>query len=233
MLLLTSTGDLLRLVTSSTASTQVHASWVDNAGGQITPGRTNTAIAAGTTTTVVGSPAADTQRTVRQLKVKNSHATAANMITVQHTDGTVSVDLFSVTLAAGQSFTFDGDKFALDVTERQIPLSASSGGRGIKVVATATAGTLIHTTEVPVSSRDEVWLYAYNGYAADVELTVEIGGATVPDNNVVMTIPAKSGLALVLPGLTFTGSGSAGLEIRAFAGVTNVIVLSGHVNRVT
>jgi len=44
MLLLTSTSDLVQVVTGQAVTTDVHASWVDNASGTITPGRTNTAI---------------------------------------------------------------------------------------------------------------------------------------------------------------------------------------------
>jgi hypothetical protein len=110
-------------------------------------------------------------------------------------------------------------------------LSASTQGRGIKVVATATAGTLIHTTGVSAAVEDEVWIYAYNSHTGTVELTMEMGGATSPDDHIKQSIPSKSGLTLVIPGLTYRGSGSAGLEIRAFAATTNVIVLSGYVNR--
>lgn len=110
-------------------------------------------------------------------------------------------------------------------------LSASTQGRGIKVVATATAGTLIHTTGTSATAKDEVWLYAYNGHTSTVELTLEIGGATVPDDNIVLSIPAVTGLTLVIPGLTYTGDGTTGLSINAFADVANVVVLSGYVNR--
>lgn len=110
-------------------------------------------------------------------------------------------------------------------------LSASTQGRGIKVAATATAGTLIHTTGTSAAVEDEVWLYAYNSSTSVVELTVECGGATSPDDTIKQSIPSKAGLTLVMPGLTYRGSGSAGLEIRAFAATTNVIVIHGHVNR--
>ena len=64
MLLLTSTSDLVQIVTGSSASVEVHADWMDNASGTITPGRTNTAAITGAaTTTVVASPGVSTQRT--------------------------------------------------------------------------------------------------------------------------------------------------------------------------
>ena len=68
-------------------------------------------------------------------------------------------------------------------------LSGSTNGKGIKVVQTATAGTLLHTAVAGTSSLDEIWLYAYNGHTADVVLTIEWGEATVPDGNIIITIP--------------------------------------------
>src|SRR5216683_1091785 len=89
MLLLTSTSDLIQVITGSSGTINVHASWMDNLSGTITPGRTNTATISGAaTTTVVGSPASSTQRNVKQLSVHNSHASTSNLITIQHTDGT-------------------------------------------------------------------------------------------------------------------------------------------------
>ncbi len=105
MLLLTSTSDIVRIVTGSAVSTiGVHASWVDNASGTITPGRTNTNITTATTTTVVAAPASSTQRNVRSLFIENNSATSSTIITVQHFDGTTSVDLANVTLLAGENF---------------------------------------------------------------------------------------------------------------------------------
>lgn len=102
MLLLASTADLLRVVTSAAVTIDVHASWVDLNGTTITPGRTNTAISTAATTTVVGSPAASTYRTVKSLTVRNRHATTAQDVTLVHTDGSTAVELIKVTLAAGE-----------------------------------------------------------------------------------------------------------------------------------
>lgn len=115
----------------------------------------------------------------------------------------------------------------------KLPLSASVQGQGIKVAATATAGTLIHTTGTSATVIDEIWLYAFNSHSADVLLTIEFGGPTAPDQNIVLTIPFKAGLVLVIPGLMLQGSGSVALTVKAFAATTNVIVISGHVFRVT
>ena len=112
-------------------------------------------------------------------------------------------------------------------TFSKVKFSESTDGLPVKVVQTATAGTLIHTSHA--TALDEVWLYAYNGHTADVVLTVEYGGATVPDQNIIITIPTKAGLTLVVPGLLLTNSKA----IRAFAATANVITLSGFINRIS
>lgn len=109
----------------------------------------------------------------------------------------------------------------------KLKLSGSTDGRGIKVAATATAGTTIHTAHA--TDIDEIWLYAYNHHTADVNLTIEFGGTSSPDDLIQVSVPFKSGLKLVIPGFTLTNS----LVVRAFAGTTNVIMIHGFVNRIT
>ena len=114
-----------------------------------------------------------------------------------------------------------------DYKKRQ--LSASSSGRGIKVSATSSAGTLIHTAlaSEAVNEWDEVSLYATNTSGSAVELTVEWGGTTNPDDRIILSIPSKTGLTLVIPGLVVQN----GVEVRAFADTADVIVIHGYVNR--
>lgn len=108
MLLLNSVSDLIQVQTSAAGSVEVHASWVDNASGTITPGRTNTAdITTATTTTVVASPAASTTRNVRHLNIHNESATITNIIDVIHTDGTTTHDLIRCTLLPEESLIFN------------------------------------------------------------------------------------------------------------------------------
>jgi len=107
MLLLTSTSDLVRVVTDAAGDIEVHASYMDHSAGVFTPARTNTAsITTATTTTVVASPAASTQRNVKHLNIRNNHASQAVLVTVFHTDGTTQEDLFECTLLAGEALIF-------------------------------------------------------------------------------------------------------------------------------
>lgn len=128
MLLLATTSEVLRVVTSSTAGIDVHASWVDNASGTITPDTTNTAISSATTTTVVASPSASTQRTVNLLTMRNEHASSSNEVTLEHYDGTTAVTLFKFTLAAGESATIDSEGRITRYNSSGIPLTGSNTG---------------------------------------------------------------------------------------------------------
>lgn len=108
-------------------------------------------------------------------------------------------------------------------------LSGSTNGKGIKVVATATAGTLIHTAIAGTSSLDEIWLYGHNTSASSVKLTLEWGGVAAPDDHIEITIgPEGTGLILVAPGILLQN----GLVVRAFAGTANVLNIFGYVNRI-
>ena len=108
-------------------------------------------------------------------------------------------------------------------------LSGSTDGKQIKVAATATAGTLIHTGSTTPATLHEIWLYAVNTSASDVKLTVEWGGVDSPDDHIEYTVKAENGLYLIVPGLILKGNATA-LNIRAFAATTNVICINGYVN---
>jgi hypothetical protein len=117
-------------------------------------------------------------------------------------------------------------------TFSKLTLSGSTDGRAIKVAATATAGTLIHTASSTSTTFDEIWLYAQNTDTADRKLTIEFGGTTAPDDLIEVTVTAESGLFLVVPGLVLKGNATP-LVVRAFAASANVLTIHGYVNRIT
>jgi hypothetical protein len=136
MLLLASTADLLRIVTSAAVTVDVHASWVDLNGSTVTPGRANTAISTAATTTVVPSPAASTYRTVKSLTVRNRHATTAQDVTVNHTDGTTSAELIKVTLAAGECLHYhEAAGFWISDAFGRVKTNINNNGSGAAVNA--------------------------------------------------------------------------------------------------
>lgn len=108
-------------------------------------------------------------------------------------------------------------------------LSGSTDGKQIKVAATATAGTLIHTGPTNTAHLHEMWVYAVNTSGTDVKLTIEYGAAASPDDHIEYTVKAENGLYLIIPGLLIKGNATA-LTVRAFAATANVICISGYVN---
>ena len=107
MIILSSTSDVIRIVTSHAALVEVHASYVDLNGTTVTPGRTNTIINTAATTTVVAAPGASTVRNLKHLNVTNDHASQSCIATVEHSDGTTIIELMSFTLLPGENMIFN------------------------------------------------------------------------------------------------------------------------------
>lgn len=118
-------------------------------------------------------------------------------------------------------------------TFTKVNLSGSTQGKAVKVAATSSTGTTIHATGTSSSIIDEVWLYAYNSASGNVLLTIQFGGTTAVDNDIKITLPSQSGLTLIVPGLILTGTGAAANTVYAYADTTNVVTLSGYVNRIS
>lgn len=104
MLVLDDSGALVRVVTSSTADIDVQASVVDHttATEVFRAKAQNTLITTATTTTIVSTPSSGDTRNVKWISIRNAHASNSNTVTVEMTDGTTAVELFKVTLAAGE-----------------------------------------------------------------------------------------------------------------------------------
>ena len=112
------------------------------------------------------------------------------------------------------------------------PAGTTGDGLGITVVATATAGTAIHTASSTAATIDELWLYANNIHSSTVKLTIEFGGVSVTKDLIEFTVPVTgSGLYLVCPGLLIQGNATAKV-VRAFAATASKIELFGYVNRI-
>ena len=112
------------------------------------------------------------------------------------------------------------------------PAGTTGDGLGILVVATATAGTAIHTASTVPATIDELWLYAYNNHSGTVVLTVEFGGVTSPKDVIKSTLAVQAGLVLICAGLVIQGNATPKV-VRAFAGTASQVSLFGYVNRIT
>ena len=187
MILLTTTSDVLSVITSSTADIDVHASYVDLNAGVVTPARDNTLITTATTTTIVTSPASSTYRTVKSIFIRNAHATTSNDVTITHTDGTTTVDLCKVTLLAGYTLHYDeGNGFKIKDSFGRDLLNETNNGSGAAVNAlnlvvlnadvtnnNAVANTIADVTGLSfsVTSGEKYWFYANIQYTAAATTT--------------------------------------------------------------
>ena len=108
-----------------------------------------------------------------------------------------------------------------------LKFSGGTDGKNIKVAATATAGTLLHTSHA--TALDRIWLWAQNSDTTDRKLTIEFGGVATPDDLIEKTITAEGGPKLIIPGWILTNS----LIVRAFAATANVILINGYCIRIT
>jgi hypothetical protein len=108
MILLTTPTSTLAIVTGGAQAIDVHASFVTLNGSTVTPGDLNTQISSGTTTTIVTGPAAG-QLAVKYVNVRNNDGAVADTVTVQHFDGTTTVNLISLSLTAGYQLSYNED----------------------------------------------------------------------------------------------------------------------------
>ena len=129
MLLLTSTSDQIRIVTSAAVSNiQVHASYIDlDTSGTVTPGRKNTVISTATTTSIVASPAASTFRTVKLITVRNTSTTAGSTVEFSHTDGTTPVVLHRGYLGPLSQVQYTEDTGFISISSYDAPTTPWAG----------------------------------------------------------------------------------------------------------
>jgi hypothetical protein len=147
--------------------------------------------------------------------------TATVVATVEAFDGSNAWTLWQGRLAPGETLTWgDGEGWRIHGVSAGL-LSGSTDGRPIKIAATATPGTLIHTSDgvAPIT------LWASNTDAVDQLLTIEWGGAVSPDDLIQKTIVSRSGLTLLVDGLVL----QAGAVARAFAATANVVNIVGKI----
>jgi hypothetical protein len=188
MLLLASTSDKIQVITSAAGQIDVHASWIDLSGTTVTAGRTNTRIGTATTTDVVGSLAASTSRSIKNLKVGNNSATVTNTVTIQHTDGTNVIILEQVTLAPLERIGYEEGTgirvFDSAGREKVVNLALPSGSANSADVVASGAATYLTGASLQIGSRAQAttffkWRLRASKTAAGVA-TATVAVATGP-----------------------------------------------------
>lgn len=165
MIILQGALDKVQLVTSAAALVDVHASAVDvvDATLAVSTYRRNTAITTATTTDVVLAVGAGNSRNVKRLNVRNKDTVGVD-VTVRHTDGTTTIDLFKTTLLAGETLVYsEGDGFRVydsagqvksDIDALQIVQALAADQSNATVTPTEVQGL-----RVPCSAGS--WIFEY------------------------------------------------------------------------
>lgn len=192
--------------------------------------------------TLVDPPAPGRQRQVKWISVVNFDV-KSNDIQIYIDTTTVDKLVLWITLDPGDTLYYIDtrgfyviDKYGKEkgISSNQgstrVVLSGTGNGRSIAIAATATPGTLIHTTSVLLSTGiEEIFLWANNRTGAAATLTIEFGGAANSEQVVSgLSIPANSSQILVVEGLVLRGAGNT---VRAFSGTANALNIAGYVNR--
>src|SRR5215207_5806762 len=178
MILLASTTDKIQVITGTAiTAVVVHASYIDNASGTITPGRENNSITTAATTDVVDPPAAATYRNVKTINIRNTSASSSSLVTVRHTDGTTAVDLYQTTLGPAETLTYvEGmgwDVFAADGSHK-----AMGARTMLRVLAADATGTLATTAQPWFPTGGSVSLQSDTTYNFEGMLYLTHGGTT-------------------------------------------------------
>lgn len=111
----------------------------------------------------------------------------------------------------------------------KVILTGSTNGRNIKVAATSSPGTTIHTAIAGTAAFDEVWLWANNTDTVARDVTIEFGGTTSPDDEIITaSLPAKTGMILIMAGFLLQNT----LVVKAWSSAANVVTINGYINRI-
>lgn len=115
-------------------------------------------------------------------------------------------------------------------------VEALSGCRFVVSAETASAADIFHVVPSNSSVVDEVWLYAHNYSSSDAEVVFMMGltglstdRLSTGRDGVAITIPFRSGRALVFDGYLIQHS----LSAAVYAESGGAVSLDGFVNRIT
>jgi hypothetical protein len=107
MILLKSTNEILRIITSSIADIDYSVSYADITTTTFLPSTNEGKINTATTTTILVSPASSTQRQIKQITITNRHASSASEIIVEKDISGIEYYLTpTVSLLAGETLQY-------------------------------------------------------------------------------------------------------------------------------
>lgn len=135
-------SDVLRIVTTTDATLSVMTDYADYPGPDVMPDRQDASSTTATTTIILDAPGVDLSRTVQSMSIVNTHATTANVVTLQLFNGTTAHQKYKVTLAAGESLLYERGHGFTYVNALGLPRSASSLGASAPAVSVVNLAVL-------------------------------------------------------------------------------------------
>ena len=227
MLLLINTSSKVQVVTGSALQIDVHSDLVDvSSAGAVTESTKNTAITTAATTDVTGSPAASTTRNVKVLNIANKDV-SNQTITVQHTDGTTTVQLCTTTLMPGQSLVYmEGVGWATMPLKGGVPLGLTGATAATRYVGGTASGAPTSGTfavgDFVIDETGHVWICTVAGTPGT---WVDPAAAAGPEYGRVTNDVAGVGSMTNITGWSFA---IAANEVRSFYGLLWVHRTSGQ-----
>lgn len=176
---LVDTDDTLRVVTASGVSTiHMYAAWADLTTTALTPGASDAQVTTATTTVLVAAPGASTQRQIKGLSIRNSHASSSNVITVQFFDGATATELIQYTLLAGETLQWGEDEnFRIIDASGQVK-GAVTANAGTNLNTSALLTTSAHDAAFGTAGSADAQVRSVQGIASMTPLLVNPGTAT-------------------------------------------------------
>jgi len=113
----------------------------------------------------------------------------------------------------------------------------SGGGTDGKPLQGSGGYQTIHTASSNATDIDEIWIWACNISAADGKIASNWGSSGTVTNQNIFTIPADSGLYLIIPGLVLKGNAGVPKIVNVETqnsgggGAAGIINMVGYVNR--
>lgn len=182
MLLLTTTSDVLRIVTSAASSIEVHVSYVDLlvSTGAVTPAKQNTIISTATTTTICDAPSSGSVRNIKTVFITNNNTTNV-FVEVQNFDGTNATELMGVELLAGENLTFSEEGVWTHYDSRGAEYTFMLNQAGMLAPTGAVAETIprfMATTNTTAGASGTLFLQSIYLYAGQTVNSISFISAT-------------------------------------------------------
>jgi len=205
MLVLTQTTDLIEIVLGGAVTTnqlKVTASWRDITTTAYTPGRTVSTTNNTTDVTIIGSPAASTQRVVDLINVYNLD-TVAQTVTVKFSDNGTEYILWRGILESSQTLTYtDADGWSLPMPAAGLGGVAISGGLNSR-----STGTVSFANSNGVTfGLDGLGVMTASVAAGGGLSAINVSAGTTSNNLSAFTLSNSNGVSFGLNGSVITGS---------------------------